>query len=729
MTRALSRLRGPALIACLALFPFAAVSGEPREDATPAPAFDAAAAWSSFLDTAQLGPAYEAFAVLAPLGYPDVDAARCKASAEALAESLRKVPVSIGLHHAALACAQATGDAAAADREAAVLAALSRHALAAASGFAHPRPIAVLAPVDARALVLLAGYKPVYEYYQERKAGRYFPLVIAALDAKAATERHFVFDFLDVDARIDHASPYAGYPANRQAIVDAVLEQQANGGYQAAHDLRAALEAMDLQEPRKKVERLKVMAAAGGSVSADTWIAVCALSPFDGCTDGLVDALLPLAEQRRAVAMVQLAFVYDQGLGIKADPAAADALLAAAERRWPGGHADVAFAQQWLTVHDGPPNARVLAILRRAEAAGNADATLTRTWRLEYGKDKPPLAPEDLERLAAPAANSVGTGERELSYYYDALGDEEKAAEWAARAASHGDPAAQADVAWRLLYGPKEGRDAARGMALLADAAQGGNAYAARLLASRKIDQGDWKAAEGWLLGAAGGADIPSIMMLASIYETDHPGLPGKPDVSVKAYEAFAGDGDEDLAPQARRRLSAMMLDGKGLPRDVDKAKALLLQDADKGDVESQWMLGMNLYHGRYGEPDVAGGVDWLQRAEKAGSRQARNSLAWYQCTSRNPEVADHAAGAERAEALDAPETNPDPAELDTLAACRAAVGDFERAASLQQRAIDDVLAMGELAEGSDAASSLARFRDRLALYRDRKPYVADTDE
>ena len=67
--------------------------------------------------------------------------------------------------------------------------------------------------------------------------------------------------------------------------------------------------------------------------------------------------------------------------------------------------------------------------------------------------------------------------------------------------------------------------------------------------------------------------------------------------------------------------------------------------------------------------------------------------------------MADHAAGAGRAEALDAPGTLPDPAELDTLAACRASVNDFASAATLQQRAIDDILAMGDLAEGSDAAS------------------------
>ena len=729
MTPLQSPLRRVVLIACVALFPCATAWSQARENAAYGAPFDAAAAWSSFLDAGQLGPAFEAFAVITPLGYPDVDAARCKASAHALEESLRKAPVSIGLHHAALACAQATGDAAAADRELEVLAALSRHALASGSGFANPRPISVLAPIDARTLVQLAGYQPIYEYYQDRKAGRYFPLVIAALDEKAATERHFVFDFLEVDARIDHASPFAGYPANRQAIVDAVLGQQVNGGYQAASDLHAALEATDLQEPKKKVDRVKVAAAAGGRASADAWIAVCVLLPFDGCTDGLVDALLPLAEQRHAVAMAQLAFVYDQGLGIKADPAAADALLAAAERRWPGGYADVQFAQQWLSLHDGPPNARVLAILRRAEAAGNADATLTRLWRQEYGKDKPPLAAEDLERLAAPAANSVGTGERELSYYYSALGDEKKAAEWRARAAGHGDPAAQADEAWRLLYGPKEERDASRGAAMLEAAAQGGNAYAARLLASRKIDQGDWKAAAGWLIGAAAAADVSSILMLASIYETDHPGLPGKPDVSVTTYKALADTDDEDMAPRARRRLSAMMLEGKGLPRDVEKAKSLLVQDAEKGDQESQWMLGMGLYHGRFGEPDIAGGIEWLERAEKAGSRQARNSLAWYQCTSRNPKVADHAAGAGRAEALDAPGTLPDPAELDTLAACRASVNDFASAATLQQRAIDDILAMGDLAEGSDAATSLVRFRERLALYRAGKPYLADVDE
>lgn len=720
-----SRIRDLAFAASLSLSPYAWGAAV----AAPPPESDAAATWTSFLETARLGPTYEAYSVLAAIGYPEVDAERCKASAATLAESLRQVPVSIGLHHAALACAQATGNAGEADRQAAVLATLSRHALAAASGFGDPRPIVVPAPVDAKALVLLAGYQPVYEYYQRRTAGRYFPLVVAGLDADAGSERHFVFDFLDVDARIDHESPYAGYPANRQAIVDAMLALQVAGGSLAALDLQSALDAMAMSESRKKVERLKVIAAGGGRVATDTWLAVCALEPFDGCADGLVDALLPLAEKRYAVAMVQLAYAYDQGIGVGADVAAADALLAAAERRWPGGFAAVQFAQQWLALHDGPPSDRVLAMLRRAEAGGNADATLLRVRQLEFGKDKPALDADDLARLAAPAANAVGSGERELAYYYSSRGDDATARQWTARAARHGDPDAQADESWQLLYGPEEGRDEALGQAFLEGAAQGGNAYAARLLASRNVDQGRWKAAEGWLLGAASAGDTRSILMLASIYESDHPALPGKPELAIQAYEAFAAGDDEDAAAQARRRLSAMILEGQGIPRDVAKAKALLLQDAEKGDVDSQWMLGMGLFHGRFDAVDVAGAIDWLQRAEKTGSRQARNSLAWYQCTSRNPQVADRAGGAARAAELVAPGTHPDPAELDTVAACRAAIGDFDDAVRVQQRAIDAVGAIGELAEGSQAETSLKAFRERLALYRARRPYVAETDE
>ena len=45
MTRTLTRLRFLALPACLALFPFAGASGEPRADATPPAAFDAVATW------------------------------------------------------------------------------------------------------------------------------------------------------------------------------------------------------------------------------------------------------------------------------------------------------------------------------------------------------------------------------------------------------------------------------------------------------------------------------------------------------------------------------------------------------------------------------------------------------------------------------------------------------------------------------------------------------------
>jgi TPR repeat protein len=731
--------------------------------ATAASDFDADAAWRRFLEDAKLAPTYGAYAALPAVGYGDggVDPARCTEAAGMLDHALEQVPVSIALRHAALLCAEARGDHATADREASALAALSSRALASAPFSGHAPPILVIAPVDARALVLLSGLKPLYAYYRALSVRRYLPIVIAGLDEASGTERHLAFDFIDIGSRIDRDDPYAGYPVNRQMLADAMLAQQEKGGDQPGADLQAVLAAADLSDPGEKVAKLRMAASGGGILSMDAWIGICAGRPYKGCADGLVDALLPFAEKRWAMSMAQLAYAYDQGIGIAVDHAAADALLAAADRRWPAKGASVQFAQQWDALHDGRFPRRILDLLEAAEAAGSVDATMLRTGNLlATAKGKPLLGKEDIARLASPAFNALGAGEQQLAYYYSMREEKGEKEAWTTRAAEHGDPDAQADEAYWLRYGPPGRRDADRGLRMLKEAAQGGNAYAGLVLSWISRDARDWKAAEAWLLDGVRQNDPGAIMELASLYEADHPGLAGKPAVAVDTYKAVAASGDREYAPQARRRLAAMALAGQGMDKDPEVARAWLLEDAKSGDVESQAMLGRGLLEGKFGDVDEAGGRQWLERAAKAGSTSApfqlgwwlfhtkataeakqealalwrsasdagssyaRNSLAWSLCTAPSAAIADRAGGAKVAAGLGGPDAQAH--ELDTLAACRAAVGDFAQAIDFQEKAIT---AAGDPGDDAEAAATLKDYRERLALYRAGKPYVAEVDE
>jgi hypothetical protein len=81
-------------------------------------AADPAQAWTRFLAHADLGDAYDRHDALDAVGYTlaSVDADACHAHGDALREAVRRVPVSIALHQAALLCAEAVGDEALADR-------------------------------------------------------------------------------------------------------------------------------------------------------------------------------------------------------------------------------------------------------------------------------------------------------------------------------------------------------------------------------------------------------------------------------------------------------------------------------------------------------------------------------------------------------------------------------------------------------------------------------------
>src|SRR5581483_8248774 len=91
---------------------------------------------------------------------------------------------------------------------------------------------------------------------------------------------------------------------------------------------------------------------------------------------------------------------------------------------------------------------------------------------------------------------------------------------------------------------------------------------------------------------------------------------------------------------------------------------------------------------------------------------------AWRLATDPNPELRDPQQACELAEQAVAGVADPSAHLLDALAAALAARGDFEEAAHTAQSALDKATAAGDV-------TLVSGIRDRLALYRGRKPVVS----
>lgn len=720
-------------------------------------AADPEGVWSRFRAGAELESAYEAYAVLDAIGNGpgDVDAGRCREHAATLRDAVEAVPVSIALHRAALLCADALGDEAGAERETLALAALSKHALRDSGDSPWRRPILVLSPRDIYALLGLLGYEFSYEYYREWFPRRYFPLVVAAWDPEARIERHLSFDYIDAAVAIDRSGEYLGYPYHRHALADAFIDGHARSGETAAIDIRAAREAVEQDTQQARAARYRDAVAQGGLTSLVQWMQYCALAPFDGCDAGMVDALLPQAERKHALPLALLAVLYARGMGVQRDHAKAAALLDAADARWADNGASMLFAMMQLVMEKDGISEAALQRLRRSARKEPGQGDVVRVLA-EMARDLRRDLPADQQAvLTRPSNNGSGVGFATLTEYHEARGETAQAADARQRAAEHGNAAAQRMVGLRILQAEGEpGR--ARWRPWLVRAAEGGDVLAMRVLAAEAQEAGRTRDAIGWLLAGADQYDEGALFDYARaiVTATDGKGLPATPEHAVRILESLADDGE--VAAKARRLLAQLALEGRGMARDPARARAWLIDDAGRGDVDAQMALFAFHLDGNSGQVDEAEAMRWADRAtagdapgarstygawlvgrSDAGQRSrglamlrevvrgadaarrigASNELAWPLCVSRFDDVRDPAAGLALVLALD--EGALSPAVLDTVAACHAANGNFPEALRLQQRAVDGV---PRDADGKPAWG--AGIVERLDLYKSRKAYI-----
>jgi TPR repeat protein len=722
---------------------------------------DGAAMWHEFLAEADAETAFDVFDLIEEIGYDTraVDKEACQSRRAELAEAVQRAAVSIAARHAALLCAQAMGDAPWAAREEAALEALSRLALSQVSDVYSARPIRALVALDGYALIANLGLEYSYGYYVGLAPALYMPFVIVAWDPEAQIERHFAFDSVDVSNAIVRNDTYSGFPYQRTQLVQALVEAQAKGEQIVGVDIAAAIEASQTAGIAAKVAKLRLAAEAGGIQSASLWMALCEDQPTSNCADGLVDALLPGAEARQALPMAQLAYAYAKGIGVERDESAAASLLDAADRRWPRAGASALFASYWLMRGKDDASAFLAARIDVAHKAGNRNIDNVVLLKRISADAKPLLDAPQLAHLAKPENNARGAGESLLAKYYAKNGDTAKELEWTARAAGHGDADAMADYGSRLMRGEGVAKDLDAGRKMLSDAAHGGNAFAARMLSHLSTETGDWKQAVHWLLAPMVAGNIPALLDGARIYEYERPGFEGELPRAVSIYRSLA---DENDVSEARRRLAAMAVAGRGMEKSVESAQAWLRKDADRGDHESEAMLGAMILHGAFGKVDEAEGRKWMERAiaanepgahadygtwlfNKKATTESRlqaievwqrgveadddlamNNFAWALCTTPQDNDRDPKRGSEIAARMGTPE-DLDAGSLDTVAACRAATGDFPEAVRMQRLALrmfeEHATSLGPKAE-PEMAPTLKRVRERLALYEANKPYL-----
>lgn len=710
-------------------------------------AFDADKAWQNFLASARFEQVNAAYQVLGTIGYDGrhVDAAACRDARKTLDDAVRAVPVGLALRHASMLCAGATGDSTRADAELEAVGALSRRGLRAVGRGVWSPPIQVVRPEDVLAFLAAAGLEEHYAYYEDLHVARGFPRTVMAYDAESRSERELRFDWIDTLVRLKSDNEFDGYPIRRTALANAFLDAW-QGDDDASADALALRAAWMESDPAKKRDLLKAGASRGGVASLQGWIEICRAQSIPGCTDGFVDALLPLAEQAHAIARAQLALAYLEGIGVKADADAAKTLVDAADRTWAEQGASVYLGAVLMLHNRAWPDwlaARVGAAADRGNGAARA-LRITRTT--EKAKSIP--AGADRAFLESAQANAGGRGFALLAKLAEAVRSPEAAA-FRRRAAAAGDASSERALAVERLSTNAADVEA---LAMLRDAADAGDAGAARALAYREVLAKNYASARAWLLGAIVRADVDAMLMLAGLQENGLPGV-GSVDDARSTYESLAAE-----VPAAKRSLASMLLDGRGVAKDAARARRLLEEGAAANDVMSQVMLAGGLATGRFGKTDADAARRWFEKAAASGDAAAKsqygmwlartattpaeqvrsigllreaaaggdlsatNGLAWTLCVAPDPGMRDPKAGLAAAKQLgDARLLSS--GVRDTVAACHAANGEFEEAIRLQSLALEALPAEAAF----DATRK--RMRGRLDLYRAGKPYVSTAAE
>ncbi len=155
-------------------------------------------------------------------------------------------------------------------------------------------------------------------------------------------------------------------------------------------------------------------------------------------------------------------------------------------------------------------------------------------------------------------------------------------------------------------------------------------------------NQENLERARGWLINANVAGLGPAASPVAGLYARAMSKASAAARTTVGLRGAILKDHDD---AETRRYLAQMLVNGKGTEKDVARAEALLRTDAEKGDAESQSVLGAWLLDLDETDARRSEGREWLKKSAAGGTTGAVRYAA--RSGTRRGGVVDHAKARE----------------------------------------------------------------------------------
>lgn len=725
------------------------------------PAFSAAESWNQVFEKGDIDGIQESYLTVRSLidDAGNIDADRCREEATGLGKALRDNPVGLAIQAAAIACANALGDDATAERHAQNFAALAREAISGNVDKFGEIPVRVMAEADIEAFIEASGETPLYMYYTLVNSGTGLRMHVALENPQTGRERWLGFDDTSALFAVQHAARYAEFPIFRFLNVRDTIKTFGETPGSVASEMKALYAALANPQADERDRALEALARQGNFSAVSLYVHECLKRRQGTCESPAIDMLLPWAEDHSAMAMILLAALQADPVDGKADEKSARTLLDAADRRLGGFNASAHFAALMSMRTKGDKLSRfVRKRLQTAAEAGNPTAEwLTALRELSLGHSGHELRPKTQAGLVHAADSGLAGAQYTLARLLWNGGKRAEAIRWFKAAAEQGDVDAQRWLADLFQKGADAvaPADIEKARTWHARAANNGNVESMLWLADlydvRPTSDDMRFQLNGWLRSASVFGSIDASVRLADLLRSGAKGLDGGPAEAEAMYRAVLKTNDR---ADARRGLAALLLGDKDAQKNVDEARTMLTADAAKGDADSQFELGMHWLRGDFGAVgtharewlgkaadagharaanelgivlfynrdglgrDARAGMARIESAAGSGNNQARNNLAWMLCTVDIAELRDPQRGLGVSKLLAHEVASDVPAWVDTLAACHAAVGEFEQAAQALQTMVD------LLNERQPDNKDIPMFVARIQQYREHKPYI-----
>lgn len=477
---------------------------------------------------------------------------------------------------------------------------------------------------DADDFVELLGFKVLDSYGELHSARQALYYVVVAEEISTGRQQEIYFNNQRFfHALLDRRYPFLGIDDGWKTIALPAVSKNSKV-------MKVPLAAAEFADGNlENSYQLYMSAIAEGSIHARLQLAKhCLKKKFpqvgpDQCISLLVEA----AELEYAPAIVFLAFVYDAGLGVKADPALAQELLSSIGKRRAPGYPSFVMYQLWnngIYVEKNEKQAR--RYLAEAVKLDYEDAKLAHAY-LEFEGKK-----QTIEQYMAQMRVLADAGSEMAAYFLGVYlqGSSEKnskehaeSKQWLLKAAKYGQPQAY----YQLGIASAEGEYGAKN---LVDAAYYFNEAAIRFDAPamqyigyyNSVGRGVLRNPElafSWyyLCHALGRASCTT--NLGNLFEE---GLGVKKDYKI-AIELYTLAMQKDYA-RAFNNLALVYQYGLGVEKNINRAMELFEQAAQKGYYYGDYNLGVLYLEGIEVPRDLQKAKAYFEKAKDHSSSAIR---------------------------------------------------------------------------------------------------------